>query len=264
MINFLKKIFQTNKSLTTLDEQKQIEIKTAYVVTDNESLELLKKATSLKKTDIEQAIILIEDSIKKYPALSSYFKLANYLTIANRGEEANGTYLKLINQYKQNDDLFNFSNRSQIYEQYSNFLFKKNLYKEYIFYYCLSTYNELVGWSIENDDNVVKAILSELKTKASFTDRKTNKAFSELHSSKNQDLFIESFYKILSSFQFKTLSNLTYFLKHQKKDRPTLESIEKGSDWLLWSDQKFRNTILLFDEEIFIELYKTKLETFLS
>ena len=264
MINFLKKISQTNKPQisTNTNRQKQIEI--AGIVTDNESLELLKKATSFKKSDIERAIVLIRKSIEKYPALSSYFKLANYLTIANRAEEANETYLKLINQYKQNDNLFNFSNRFQIYEQYSNFLFKKFFYKEYIFYYCLSTYNELVAWSIENDDNIVKAILSGLKIKESFTDRKTNKAFSELHSSQNQALFIESFYKILVNFQFKTLSDLTYFLKYQKKDRLTLESVEKGSDWLLWSDQKFRNAILLFDEQIFIEVYKTKLEILLN
>ena len=117
--------------------------------TDAKVSELLKQSTGFKKTDIEKSILLIKEAIELDSSLSHYIKLVNYLSIANKKDEAISTYNFLIEKYKSNNDFFNCRNRYQLYENYSKFLFKTQKYDEHIFYSCLSLFNELINRSEE-------------------------------------------------------------------------------------------------------------------
>src|SRR5260221_1222909 len=64
--------------------------------TDKQVSELLKKATSLKKIDIEQSILLIKQALKIDPDYPCYDKLKNYLMMANKMDEAEELIIKLI------------------------------------------------------------------------------------------------------------------------------------------------------------------------
>ena len=264
MIEFIKSIFgrvQLGKV-----ESKPINTKS----NENTNIpvsELLKKATSLKKTNIEESILLIKQAIKISSDFSSYDKLINYLMIANKMEEAETVILKLISESKKNDNLFNYSIRKGNYEQYTVYLFKQNDYKNYLFYYCLSIFNNIVWCALFDDIKSVKYQLEVLKNKEEFTDKKTNKSFSEIGVSANQDLFIITFYEILNDFHFDKLYKLVHYLLNDQKDieKLQIESFDNGKeDWLLWSNQEFRELIKLYDETIFIEKYKAKLEILLG
>ncbi len=290
MLNFLKKIFGNKNSLeesvkrnfdfstfknsSEENAKENLDIKISPIAvniqfgkdTDIQVSELLKKATALKKTDIEQSILLIKQALKIDPDYPCYDKLYKYLIIADRMDEAEELTLKLIDECKGNNNLSNFSNRAGNYESYSAFQFKKGLYKEYIFYYCLSIYNAMVWDAINEQIKCVKVQLNAIKNKEEFTDKKTNKSFQAIGVSSNQDLFIKTFYEILKSYQFDELYKLVNHLNNKQKGIEALEieSFKKGkADWKLWSSKEFCDTISLFAEQIFIDKYKSKLEILL-
>lgn len=235
--------------------------------TDKEVGDLLKKATSLKKTDIEQAILAIKQALKIDPLYPCYDKLINYLMLANRFDEAEEVILRIIDECKGNDSIDNFGRRAGNYDGYSSFLFKQGFYKEFIYYYCLSTYNGLVADAVSEQWECVKVNLNALKNKEIFTDKKTNKAFQEIGASENQDLFIKTFYEILKGFNFNELYKLVTFLNNKQAGKEDLEiyALANGKeDWLLWSSKEFRETIILYKEDYFVDKYKSRLETILN
>lgn len=273
MFEVIKKIFG-GKNLLEENVKENLDITITPIAfnvqfgknTDEQVSELLKKATSLKKTDIEQAILLIKLALNIDPKYPCYDKLKNYLMMANKEDEAEELTIKLIDECKGNTNLFNFSSRSSNYESYSGILFKKESYNKYIFYYCLSIYNRLVWDAISEQIESVKAQLNILKNKEELIDKKTNKSFQEIGASSNQDLFIKTFYEILKSCEFEALYKLVFYLNNKQKGREEfeIEAIKNGKeDWKLWSNQQFQNMISLYDEQIFIEKYKSKLEILL-
>jgi len=275
MTSIFQKIFGVKSSLkTTVIESdvikdfpnNQSNSKMSESYTSMDVSELLKQATALKKTDIEKSILLIEQAIKIRPDYSTYDKLTSYLIIAGKYDEAETVFVKLIEECKGNDILFNFNNRAGHYEKYSYFLFKKGLYKKYVFYYCLSIYNSIV-WNALSDNIVsVRAQLKSLKNKDEFIDKTTNKSFQEIGAASNQNLFIETFYKVLKEFEFEKLYKLTDYLNYKQKDKEKLEiesCYNQKEDWKLWSSTEFCETIIKYNESEFIAKYKTKLEVLL-
>ena len=267
--------FQKDRKRKELEEENDV-IKHSPIKQSNSILsendsniqvsELLKQATAFKKIDIEKSILLIEQAIKIKHDYSTYDKLTSYLIIAGKYDEAETVFTKMIEECKGNDILFNFSNRAGHYGRYSDFLFKKGLYKDYVFYYCLSIYNSLVWCALSEDVVTIKAQLKYLKNKEEFIDKKTNKSFQEIGAASNQNLFIETFYKLLKDFKFEELCKLVDFLNNRQKEKEKLE-IESFSnlkeDWKLWSNNEFCEAIHIYDEKYFIEKYKTKLEVLL-
>lgn len=266
MLNFLNKIL--GKSNHTQVETPQVALGIQFgKPTDKEVGELLKKATSLKKTNIKEAISLIKQALKidqKYPC---YDKLVNYLILDNKFDEAELIILDLIEKSKENYNIDNFLNRAFNYEIYSDFSFKKKHYKNYIFYYCLSIYNRMTFDALNEQIDSVKAQFKVIKNKEEFTDRKTNKAFQEIGVSEHQDLFIKKYYEILNEFDFNSLYKLVNYLTHKQANKVDLEihaHENQKKDWLLWSSKEFKNTISLFNESVFINKYKNILEPILD
>ena len=258
MASIFHKIFGVKSSLKTVVTESD---------TSMDVSQLLKQATAFKKIDIEKSILLIKKAIKIKPDYSTYDKLASYLIIAGKYDEAETVFAKLIEECKGNDTLFNFNNRAGHYERYSDFLFKKGLHKEYVFYYCLSIYNSIV-WNALSDNIVsVRAQLKFLKNKEEFIDKKTNKSFQEIGATSNQNLFIETFYKVLKEFEFEKLFKLVDYLNYKQKDKEKLEIesfYNQKEDWKLWSSTEFCETILKYDENLFVEKYKSNLEILLQ
>ena len=131
--------------------------------TDKEVGDLLKKAMSLKKTNISEAILIIENALKIDPSYPCQDKLIKYLIVANRFDEAENIIINLIQKSKDINDIFNFSNRAGNYEIYSDLLFKKHNYKDYLFYYCLSIYNRIIMDALNEQIEPVKAQINALK-----------------------------------------------------------------------------------------------------
>jgi hypothetical protein len=260
MLDFIKKLFVDKNTAIISSVQ-------FGKSTDNQISDLLKKATSYKKTDIEQAISLIRQALTIDPDYPCYDKLKNYLIIANRIDEAQELILNLIEESKDNKNLFNFSNRVGNYESYSGILFKKGLYKEYIFYYSLSKYNALVANALNEQKESINAQLTFLRNKEEFIDKKTNKAFQEIGAFSNQDLFIKTLYDILKGFDFISLYKQVYYLNNKQADKEALE-IEASKngivDWKLWVNKQFQETISRYDEKYFMEKYEDKLEPLLK
>ena len=275
MANFFQKIFGVksllNSALSENDAIKdfsnnQSNSKRSESYTNMDVSELLKQATAFNKIDIEKSILLIEQAIKIRPDYSTFDKLTSYLIIAGKYDEAETIFVKLIEECKGNDILFNFSIRAGHYERYSEFLFKKGLYKEYVFYYCLSIYNYLVWDALSDDILSIRTQLKSLKDKELFTDKITNMSFQEIGAASNQNLFIETFYKVLKEFEFEKLYKLADYLNYKQKDKEKLEiesCYNQKEDWKLWSSTEFCESILKYDESEFITKYKTKLEILL-
>jgi len=254
--NDVIKDFPNNQSNSKMSEND-----TSMVVS-----ELLKQATAFKKIDIEKSILLIEQAIKIKSDYSSYDKLTSYLIFAGKYDEAEKVFAHIIEECTGNDILFNFNNRAGHYEKYSDFLFKKGLYKEYIFYYCLSIYNSIVWNALSEDIVSVRAQLKLLKDKGEFIDKKTNKSFQEIEAASNQNLFIETYHKVLKEFEFEKLYKLTDYLNNKQKDKGKLEIesfYNQKEDWKLWSSTEFCETILKYDESLFIKEYELYLEVLL-
>jgi hypothetical protein len=264
MLNFLKILFTGNNKKNNNVQPSE----TAFSIqlgkpTDKEISELLKKATALKKIDIDQAIDLIKKVLTIDPEYPCHDKLKSYLILANRIDEAEELILKLIGECQSNSFLFNFSKRAGNYQIYADLLFKKELYKEYIFYYSLSFYNELVADVFNEALDSVKANLNYLKNKEIFIDKKTNKAFQEINAKLKQDLFIKTFHEILMEFNFIELYKLVFFLINKQPQKEELEIYAikyKKEDWLLWSNQKFQEIIPNYYQEVFVRQYKCILE----
>jgi len=257
--NFFIKNRENKDSIST---QKLINVQFGKP-SDKEVGELLKKATSLKKSNISEAILVIESALKIDPLYPCQDKLIKYLILDERVDEAENIILNLIQKSKNNNDVFNFSNRADNYEIYSDLLFKKEKYELYLFYKCLSMYNRLVMDALNEQIEAVKSQLTELKNKKELIDRKTNKAFKELDLSANQSKFISTFYKVLKGYEYDELYKLVVFLNNNQSDKEHLEiyALEnKKTDWLLWSSKEFIEKINLFNEDTFIEKYKSFLE----
>lgn len=275
MLEFIKNLFadkyssgiNVKKNADNITDPQKVLNKEFGKDPDTQVSLLLKKATSLKKIDIEQSILLIKEVLKIYPNYPCYDKLMNYLVLANKIDEAEKLMAKLIDESSDNNPLYNINKRSSYYEIYADFLFKKESYREYIFYYCLSIYNRMVWNTVTEDITSVNSELKYLKNKEIFTDNKTNKSFQEIGASLNQDLFIKTLYAVLKNFQFNALNKLVRYLINNQiyKDKLEIERIKnEKEDWLLWSNKEFREIILNYNEQIFIEKYKTNLEILLE
>jgi hypothetical protein len=130
----------------------------------------------------------------------------------------------------------------------------------------LSIYNSIVWNALSEDIVSVRAQLKFLKNKEVFTDKKTNKSFQVIGAISNQNLFIETFHKVLKDFEFDKLYKLVVYLNNKQKDKEKLE-IEsfdnQKEDWKLWSSNEFCETIINYNESVFITKYKSKLEMLL-
>jgi len=267
MFKFISNLFIKNReNVENVSTPKLMDIQFGKA-TDKEVGELLKKATSLKKSNISEAIIAIENALKIDPSYPCQDKLIKYLILADRIDEAENIIINLIQKSKDIKDIFNFSNRAGNYEIYSDLLFKKKKYEDFLFYYCLSIYNRIVMDALNEQIEAVKAQLTALKNKEELIDRKTNKAFQELASSMYQDEFIKTFYEVLKKFNFNELFKLTDFLNNKQPNKEELEIYaikNKKTDWLLWSNKEFQEMIILFNEDIFIDKYRNYLEPILN
>jgi hypothetical protein len=277
MFDFIRKLFKESpdgveSSLikTKIQKEKIISNDTSIQfgkITDRQVGELLKKATALKKIDIEESIRLIKSALVIDPDYPCHFKLTSYLVLANRIAEADGIFIELIQKCSSNDDIFNFNARSDVYVNYSDFHFKNKDYRQYIYYRFLSEYNSKVWQSLSDGIYEVDVKQSKLGLAEEGVDKKVSKAFEGLNVSMNQNTFFKTYYLILMEFDFSSLHKLAFTLTKNKKRNFNFDIEQHNSgraDWQLWSNKEFNDKILLYDENVFKNQYKTKLEALLD
>jgi tetratricopeptide (TPR) repeat protein len=267
MFKFISNIFIKNRDKADSGFTPQIIDIQFGKATDKEVGELLKKATSLKKTNIDEAILAIEKALKIDPSYPCQDKLIKYLILADRVDEAENIINSLLQKCNDIKDVFNFSNRAVNYELYSDLKFKQQKYDDYLFYFCLSIYNRIVMDTLNEQIKAVKVQLNSFKNEEELTDRKTNKAFKEMGLSVHQSKFIHTFYEVLKSYNYDELYKLVTFLNNKQPNKEQLEiyAIEnKKTDWLLWSSNEFHEQIQLFNEDTFIDKYSSYLKPILK
>ena len=107
------------------------------------SRELIKEATSYKKSDINKAISLIEEAIEINPEISiSYnFKLASYIHLSGDSDRAFQVYGSLLGNVDYNDIGKYNRDIATITFETSKQLFKDGKYIDYLFYKYFSEWN---------------------------------------------------------------------------------------------------------------------------
>lgn len=111
--------------------------------------DLIKKATSLKKENIQEAIQLIERAIEICPEkiLDHYYKLSSYYHISGNKEKSYFILEKLLEELDEKD-YFVFSKTSEIYHKKAVLLYKDKQYKSYIRSFTISSVYNIIHSSI--------------------------------------------------------------------------------------------------------------------
>lgn len=177
-----------------------------------EPSELLKKATALRKTDINAAISLIKQAIDKEP---EYFaarkKLANYMFQAGQKDEA----IDYLINYSNYSDIFH---KSESLDQVAILLKKDKQNIEAIKYDCKSTYfyTMIQGPMAYNDfENLCSSIVLKRNYKEEQIENQVNSHMIEFWGKKWLKDYYKEYRKIESSVSYdteKTLKKLeSYF-----------------------------------------------------
>ena len=203
LIKFIKNIFakEVNKksSITNFENNySEVNKKTPIQKNDysdenafDKSRELIKKATSYKKSDIYKAIELIEKSIKCCPekVLSDYFKLANYYFLADKKKKAFEVHYQLLENFNPNDiTMFNM-NKTQIYDKLCILFYKDKNYEQYLYYYCLWLYNIIVSAACQGTIEHLINMINEEDQLKFLAPTKVNGCFRKLKKESNRQVF---------------------------------------------------------------------------
>jgi len=119
------------------------------------SRELIKKATSFKKDDINKAISIIEEAIKVCPEKveDHYFKLANYKYFAGEKVEAYKVLTNLLDSLDFDDiSMYNMSS-STIYQKICILNYKDKNYEEYITNYLKWHYHLTIAFACQGRES---------------------------------------------------------------------------------------------------------------
>jgi hypothetical protein len=193
----------------------------------NYSNQLIKEATRYKKSDIERAISLIKKALKVYsPSDYSYhFKLANYLSLAGKADEAFSVYAYLLKNVIPDNVYFFNRNLETIYAEICKHLYKEKDYSKYIYYYCLWLWNNNIAHACQGHPNYKKILDNFLidNNKLRFlAPKQINNCFKKL----NQEEIKSDFNNRLFSFfqlqmpDLKSLYNISYNIQWVEVKRP--------------------------------------------
>jgi hypothetical protein len=217
----------------------------------DKSRKLLKQATALKKDNIEQSILFIKDAINICPekVLSDYFKLANYLFIANHKEEAYSIYFNLLENFdKKEIGMFNM-NKSQIYDKLCTLSYKDKNYLNYLMYFSLWIYNTSIAFACQGRTEELANLLNSENKMNYLAPTKVGGSFKKL---KKEDQILE-FNNLISEY----LNNIREILTKMAKKAYKLDHSNDADSYEF--DETFGHRInrLLRKENNFMQYYNT-------
>ena len=180
------------------------------------SMEMLKEATQLKKTNLPAAVEKVREAIRECPFknLEYHFKLANYLAADGQFNEAFAVLRKLMSEESPtNYFLFNFNMRD-IEEAMGHVVFREKRWTHYAWHASASVYRNLVALAAQGRFNGIDAPAWSNP----LGERNGNKVFKELGIPEKLDDFNNAFRALLLSAepQLKRLSELAPTWKDKK------------------------------------------------
>lgn len=163
---------------------------------------LIKEATKQKHVDIEKAIDLIRRAIKIRPQflIDDYFKLANYLFISGKNDEAFSVYAELVLKADIKDKFFYNLNLSSVYNKMALQVFREEKYEDFLYYYTLTLINDIIGLASQGRAEIYIERYSQSPTFDlffQFNQTKVNKSFKKLGVETNKQSFLFKFDKYL-------------------------------------------------------------------
>lgn len=172
------------------------------------SMEMLKEATQLKKTNLPAAAEKVREAIRECPFknLDYYFKLANYLAADGQFNEAFAVLRKLMTEESpSNYFMFNFNMRD-IEEAMGHVVFREKRWTHYAWHASASVYRNLVALAAQGRFNGIDAPAWNNP----LGERNGKKVFKELGIPEKLDDFNQAFRALLLSAEpkLKRLSEL--------------------------------------------------------
>ena len=258
---FKKKQIPSSQQGTTVN----IEINSPGEGDLDKSRQLLKQATSLKDTDINKAISLIEQAIKICPEriLNDYFKLANYYHIAGYKDKAYTTLQQLLDNIDFNDIGMYNMDRSQVFDKFCTLSYKDKDYEQYIHFYCFWLYNITVAFACQGRKEELKNIIDNRDKLNYLAPTKINGSFKKIDKEPNKQEFND---KLLSYFDdhrqvLTEMANKAYEIdsSFESDELRINESIGQRSNRLLRKDDKFMTVYKSFNSDQFKKFIENNL-----
>lgn len=146
------------------------------------SRDLIKEATSYKKSDISKAIALTQEAINVCPEtiLGDYFKLANYYHIASEIERAHDIFQSLLVGLSKGDIGMYNMNQSLIYEKICAMAYKDKDYVNYLRNYFFWLYHRTLAFACQGRKEELIGILNNPTKLDYLAPTKVNGCFKKL------------------------------------------------------------------------------------
>ena len=232
------------------------------------SRELIKTSTSFKDKDITGAINLIQEAINLCPEkiLSDYFKLANYLHLASRKDDAYSVLYKLILDLNTKEIGMYNMHKTMVYDKICVLNYKDKDFKLYLKNYSLCIYNSALATACQGRKVELENLLNNSNKLDNMASTKVANCFIKL----GKQAVIESFNDKLDTYlNLKRPELIQLAKKANELDRnlPMEQMIDGESlgqlmDRLLQQDKEFMHTFYQLnngDFEVFYDEVLKKL-----
>ena len=257
----MNELFDKNK----FDSKRKRKIVTEISDEFNRSRELIKEATSHKKTDIYKAIELIKESILLIDevVLSDYFKLSNYYHLAN--DPKSYEILRLLrNSFDKDEVGMYFMNITQVEEKLCTIVYKEKKYKDYIFHFSCWIRSIVIAYACQGRKEPCSGIIHSDDKLKYLAPSKVKKSISELgiKAETIQSMLDNYFQGIISKTDY--MSELAWEVEYEdsfRKDFKLNESSGQRADRILREQKlfmEFYNSFL--NEDLNVE-FKNKINT---
>ena len=131
----------------------------------DEATRLITEAENTADQNIQQSIRLIKKAIKMRPGfvLYEHFLLADYLTKADKFNEAHKVFGNILSRLDLNDRYSYNLLLSEIYEKKCNLFYSKKRWKDFVHYYLLADYNKVLGLCSQGNGQAMLDIIDKSK-----------------------------------------------------------------------------------------------------
>lgn len=263
-------IFDIFRKRSTISQQVvDVKLVTEYKsLTDDKferSRQLLKEATSLKDTNIEQAISAIEQAIRICPehVMSDYFKLSHYHHLAGNIEKAYTTHKDLLTGLDIEDIGMYNMRRSQVFNKLCTLAYKDKNYGEYLYYYCSWLYNTVIAMACQGRKSELFGIMDNEDKLCYLAPTKVNSSFKKLGKESNKEIFNDTLIKFFDTHRntVTIMSEKAYQIDNDTNidSYRVNESIGQRSNRLLKKCEDFMAAYRSLNDEQFVNFFESSL-----
>ncbi|HAN79612.1 MAG TPA: hypothetical protein DCQ31_18550 [Bacteroidales bacterium] len=233
-----------------------------------EQSELLsKEAATLKKSDLNEAISLLTESIRISPFINwdDRFKLAHYMHLNGQITEAYEIYNRLLESLDPNNILLYNAAIANITEKICTRKYKDKEYKEYLFYYTYWFYNYVLALACRGHIDELSQMLREKNKLQFLAPTKVEGAFKYLNRENAKDIFGFYISMYLSKYKNQLFlmarkSYSTEIMANRLEGNVLPETINR----LLYKDEEFMTGYRQVNNNDFIAFYNEKLNPLLT